>query len=97
MSLFPPPIPQITNLIVSTLHPKRVLLFGSRARNDMHPRSDFDFAVEGKVSPQKWDKLLALLEKNNITLLPIDLVQLETASSPLKNRILKEGIVVYEH
>jgi len=38
----------ITELLVSELKPKRLILFGSRAKGTSLPNSDFDIAVEVK-------------------------------------------------
>jgi predicted nucleotidyltransferase len=37
---------QITDTIVAAMKPKRILLFGSRARGDGGPDSDYDLLVE---------------------------------------------------
>lgn len=36
---------EMTRRIVQTIHPKKVVLFGSRARGDARPNSDYDFLV----------------------------------------------------
>jgi predicted nucleotidyltransferase len=41
-----PPIAQIAQTIVEALHPERIVLFGSRAREDAGPDSDVDLMVE---------------------------------------------------
>ena len=38
-------LPEITQRIVSTSHPEKVILFGSYARGDHHPDSDIDLLV----------------------------------------------------
>src|SRR5947209_7662010 len=37
---------QITQTIVERLHPRRIILIGSRARGDARPDSDYDVVVE---------------------------------------------------
>lgn len=75
---------------------ENVLLFGSRARGDAHPRSDVDLAVKGaSISPAGWAAILELVE-NAETLLSIDCVWLDKASEELKGNILKWGKPVSE-
>jgi predicted nucleotidyltransferase len=40
----------------------RVVLFGSRARGDAHPESDYDVAVFLKQLPHRWPELRRLAE-----------------------------------
>jgi len=37
---------ELTRVLVDTLHPDRIILFGSRARGDARGDSDYDLAVE---------------------------------------------------
>ncbi len=39
-------VEEITCILVDRFHPRRVILFGSRARGDAFPDSDFDLFVE---------------------------------------------------
>jgi len=74
----------------------KVILFGSRARGDDDPRSDIDLSVACPRAPkEEWLKLEALIEQAD-TLYFIDLVRLDKASKELKNKILKEGKILYE-
>ena len=41
-----PPIEQITRKIVEAFHPRRVVMFGSRARGDHRSDSDLDLLIE---------------------------------------------------
>jgi len=40
-----PVLAEITRRLVEALHPERIYLFGSRARGDAGPDSDYDFMV----------------------------------------------------
>lgn len=70
---------------------KRVVLFGSLARNDVfHQRSDIDLAVtsiEEGLFWRAWSALDTLESK-----VEIDLVDLETAPPKLQQRIEQEGV-----
>ena len=70
----------------------RVRLFGSLARGrapGVH--SDFDLAVEG-LPPHAFLGCLGTLLQ--LLPLPVDLVELESASPPLRERIMREGIAL---
>lgn len=43
-------LPNIIRILTKEFNPKRILLFGSRARGDHHPGSDYDFVLIGAVS-----------------------------------------------
>lgn len=95
--MMPDKVYKLTETIVNKIHPARVILYGSRARGDAGSRSDFDMAVEGgQITDREWCSLLADMENQSITLLPVDLLRLEEAGPALKKRILNEGIVLYD-
>lgn len=82
--------------LAATPEVERVILFGSRARGDAEERSDIDLAIAAPHATQRqWLDLVFLLEEAE-TLLMIDVVRLEEAPDALKERILSEGIVLYE-
>lgn len=75
---------------------RRVILFGSRARGDFDDRSDIDIAVEApSADVRQWDELSEILDESE-TLLEIDLVRLERAPEALRERIEREGRVLFE-
>jgi predicted nucleotidyltransferase len=41
-----PSLSEITNRIVDAMHPRRILLFGSRAQGNARADSDFDLMIE---------------------------------------------------
>ena len=41
-----PPIEEIARRIAEAFRPRRIVMFGSRARGDTHPDSDLDLMVE---------------------------------------------------
>lgn len=71
-----------------------LLLFGSRARGDVHPRSDWDFGYLARPDFDV-DDLLARL----VLLLgtdQIDLVDLRRANGLLRYRAAAEGVPLFE-
>ena len=76
----------------------RVVLFGSRARGDARPRSDYDFAIHASVlSHADWSRWCLETGESAPTLCTVDLV---LASGPitedLRQAIETEGVTVYE-
>ncbi len=71
-----------------------LLLFGSRARGDVHPRSDWDFGYLGGPDFDVDDllaRLVFLLRTDRI-----DLVDLRRANGLLRYRAAAEGIPLFE-
>jgi predicted nucleotidyltransferase len=94
------PRPKVLDDLVAKLAEQRtvqrVVLFGSRARGDGDERADVDLAVEAPdADAREWDAILALVEAAD-TLLEIDLVRLDTASTELRQRVQREGEVLHE-
>jgi uncharacterized protein len=80
---------------------KLVYLFGSTARRDRGPMSDYDFAVfsgerdkreTARIRFRLMDDLTRTLQTDNV-----DIVMLDTTESPeLKFNILQEGQLIFE-
>lgn len=72
----------------------RVYLFGSRARNQEHPGSDIDIALDAQ-EPIPYKKLLNIMVEIDDTTIPlkVDIVDFQTAPQDLQEDIIKEGIV----
>ncbi len=82
---------------VRAVDPRRVVLFGSRARGDARENSDFDLAFEFPEAQRgNWLRFLADLDDAALTLRPVDLVDWNEAAAPLREQIRKEGIGLYE-
>ena len=84
---------QIVDAIVRSAHPKKIVIYGSRARGDFSETSDVDIAVECEESEE--------FIRNGIddevrTLLKLDIVNLGDVDQKLREEIRNEGIVVYE-
>jgi len=75
---------------------EQIILFGSRAREDNDLRSDIDLAVLcPKADHVEWLKLVNLVEEAK-TLYFIDFIRLDEASQAFREKILKEGKMLYE-
>ncbi|MBP1157480.1 MULTISPECIES: nucleotidyltransferase domain-containing protein [unclassified Paenibacillus] len=88
------------NQMIDSLSPYReiekVILFGSRARGDAEERSDIDLAIQAPEADLKtWMNILHSVEDLD-TLLLIDVIRLEEASSDLRLKIESEGKMIYE-
>lgn len=78
------------------LQPTGVVLFGSRARQEASPTSDFDFAFMGVENDLVWTRFCNFVRYDAPTLFQIDLIRYETAPPELKSSIEKEGRPIYE-
>lgn len=71
----------------------RVILFGSRARDDNRERSDIDLAIQGGDTVA----FAAGADEDIPTLLMFDVVDLDKPVQPeLLEEIRKDGVVIYE-
>ena len=78
---------------------EKIVLFGSRAQNQSQEISDIDLAIFGKnLSASDISIIRDDLEQNIKTPLKFDIIHFDALTKEfLKNNILKEGIVLYEH
>ena len=67
-------IEEITRKIVEAFHPRRVILFGSRARGDYHEDSDIDLFVEMESSEKPWQRRMRIDSLFQYRWWPMDLV-----------------------
>ncbi len=73
---------------------RRVVLFGSLARDEASAASDVDVWVEG-LAEADWLQAVAKA-RTLIAHAEVDLVRDESASPSLRARVAAEGIVLYE-
>ncbi len=92
----PQSIQTLLTLGVQLLAPKKIILFGSRARKDNRENSDFDIAFSGLNQPGQWGRFLAEVTEQPITLHKVDLLVYEDASAEYRKNIDKDGVVLYE-
>jgi len=50
----------LTGVLVQAAHPKRIILFGSQARGDAAPHSDFDILVVEEAPPNRFAEMVRL-------------------------------------
>ncbi len=74
----------------------KLVLFGSRAVGDFEERSDFDIAVFSQTLCRKKFSRLRLDAADSRTLYWVSLVHFETNPQALQQRILEQGITIYE-
>lgn len=93
-------IPQSVNNVIKELvelYPiDKLVLFGSRAVGDHEERSDFDIAVFSKSICRNNFSKLRLDAAESRTLFWISLVHFESNPPALQQRILEQGIIIYE-
>ncbi len=75
--------------------PKKIVLFGSRARGDFRKSSDIDIAVDIGLNFREKRKLR---EKIDIVvgLYSVDLIFFDEIEESFKRKILQEGKILYE-
>lgn len=77
---------------------KKIILFGSRARQDNMPLSDIDVAIDcSGATDKEWCMILAIVD-NADTLLHIDCIRYDKLSddSAFKKQIDKDAVIIYE-
>jgi predicted nucleotidyltransferase len=72
---------------------KRVILYGSIARGDARATSDLDFCVEGLPDENFFRALGECLLHSEHS---ISVIDLQSSYGLLRNRILQEGLVLFE-
>jgi predicted nucleotidyltransferase len=76
---------------------QRVLLFGSRAREDHHSRSDYDFAIDApQLTDLEWATWASAVREGIPTLCGVDVLRLDKASEALATQVQQEGKLLYE-
>jgi predicted nucleotidyltransferase len=87
---------QIVRLVTRKAAPEKVVIFGSQARQDARASSDIDIALFG-VNAEQAALLKDELNDELETLRDADVVAFDGLKNKnLKERILREGKVIYE-
>ena len=84
-------LPSLVGILVNDFQTKRVVLFGSMAKDEPSERPDIDLLVEGLDAARLGEASGRLLLAAP---LPVDLVPLETGRREVVARALEEGIVI---
>lgn len=93
---------EIVRRIVQTAQPEKIILFGSAARGETHPNSDFDILVI-KACPNR-RHLAGVIYRHLIGIgLPVDIIvatpedvkQYGTNPTLILEPALREGIILY--
>ena len=99
-----PPVDQIVEKIVEACHPRRVVVFGSRARDEAGPESDLDLFVEMESDKPPRERVRAVDDLFGPRRWSMDLIvctpeEVEGAKNlvgTLLYTIEREGKVLYE-
>ena len=83
---------EIIDVIVQQVHPSRILLYGSRARDQYTLTSDVDIAIDCGED----DFLVQSIDEEVRTLLKLDIVNFRKVNKRLQSEIFLDGIVLYE-
>lgn len=101
-------IESIVQVIVEELSPVQIILFGSQARGDATPHSDFDFLIvqDQSFTPENsrkkqmaklWRRLAyEPASQDFLIYTPDEIAYHKTNANHIVARALKEGHVVYE-
>jgi len=94
----PPKVAKVLENLLEELvnwNPKKVILFGSLARGDFGKHFDIDLAVELNLLFRQKRKLKEKLDQI-AGIYTVDLVFLNEVEKKFKEKLLKEGIILYE-
>lgn len=80
---------------LKTYNPKKIILFGSRAKGCYKKQSDIDIAVDLNLSFREKRKLKEKIDEIS-GLYSIDLIFLDEIKEDFKDIILREGVILYE-
>jgi uncharacterized protein len=97
---------QVVEALCAAGHPERVILFGSRARGDARPDSDFDLLIVQAAQPgsSRWQELRRLrqalrhfpIAKDLLLFRPAEFEYWRESLNHIVGRALREGRLLYE-
>ena len=95
---------EIANRIREAVHPERIILFGSRARGDNKPESDFDILIVAPSLEPHWRRTVPIyrllagmgVSKDIVWWTPQEVEEWKNVKSHFITRAIREGKVLYE-
>jgi predicted nucleotidyltransferase len=95
---------KITQRIVERFHPLRLILFGSRGRDDASSDSDFDLLIVAPSDQPRWQRTVPVyralaglgVSKDIVWWTPEEIDEWRGVKSHFINTALREGRVLYE-
>jgi len=99
-----PPVAEIVQRVVEALHPRRIVLFGSRARGTSRPDSDVDLMIEMDTTAWPVERAVAVRQlfglrhwsMDVVVYTPAEIAHLRQIPGSLMSAIDAEGRVLYE-
>ncbi len=96
---------QIVKGIQAVIDPIQIILFGSQARGDATPDSDFDLLIIAPSKQSRWQRTLPVYQalaglgvsKDIVWWTPEEIAQWQNVKSHFITTILREGKVLYEN
>lgn len=97
-NILPSTVQRAVEFAAKTLRPQKIYLFGSRARGDARPNSDFDFCIvlDGVCPLENWTKFLLDVRELPLTLHSMDWLRWDELDVTLQKIVIQEGALIYE-
>lgn len=89
-------IDSIISILKEYIHPKRIILFGSRASGRSKRYADFDIAVEGVDMDIRKERLLKDALDERLGIYMVDLIDIDKVDKEFRKIIMDKGKVIYE-
>lgn len=95
---------EIVRRIVATMHPRKIVLFGSRARGEARPSSDIDLLVIADSDEPRYRRSRALYGALRHIMVPMDILvytpneveEWSQVRQAFVTSVVREGKVLYE-
>lgn len=85
----------IISVVVDYIHPKRIILFGSRVKRIYKEYSDFDIGFEGAEIDIRIERMLKEILDNKLGIYSVDLINLDKVDDKFRRLVLENGRVIY--
>ena len=87
---------RVIDILKGVLNPSRIIIFGSRAKENNRVHSDFDFALDCPKPSLSVERQISDAIEKISGLYKVDIIYLDSVDEEFKEIILKTGKVVYE-